>query len=699
MKKGMVVFALLLMVCAIAFGALGEGALKRFEDTWMLAKELELGEDAAWVLDREGTLWIWPYDDTQPQILCRLPALPGALENGELSYDRLTPEDRALADESVQFLIGSGGALYAVNQFAGRIGTVDGQGVHWQDTRFDTSPLLDDMGLQRMKTGEVIQGGILYILTNYWEESPAAEYFYKVIEIDLATGKTEAVNVPNAHIMCLYQGDLLLLCSDEGGNWLERMDIATGQRQALDIRTPPGEAGGLAYHQPSGTLWLTVGSVVYQSSGGGNFAMVYNNPFPYTHDAMLGRALHGGRYALTGEGIIVMPPADFSGERQVLTVCLDGVSDMAVQQAFLSAHPGVLLDERVQRLPAADVAERIRSGDTETDVFGVRVDSAFGELIAKGYAATLHENAAIAQSVAAMYPEIRKVLLDDNGQIVAYPQSLDLSLWDVRLPLWEKYFGQEPLPATWQELFSAMLRFEKDSDGGDLFLLEWSYEHMLSQVLSSFLAQRDGTAINFLEPAFQETLALLAQVNEAMLGKGISYLFEGDVYPESELLGEHSLFLQGGSGFSTHKATLNSYGGLPPFTFDGMEPVIPGYMRVLVVNPLSPRQELARDYVALAAKKDTNLIRYYMLHENATEPVEDPAPRGAAKWIIPQEGIDAWRDTVPHLRFFERSAFLREDMQKQFDKLCARYLGGQLTLDALLKQMNDVARMVSLEQR
>lgn len=364
--------------------------------------------------------------------------------------------------------------------------------------------------------------------------------------------------------------------------------------------------------------------------------------------------------------------------------------------------------------------------------------------MAKGYAAPLDASPAITASAAAMYPAIRAVVTNRQGQTVAYPIALSLNLWSVNQALWERYFPGESRPTTWQGLFRTMLRFEEENnDDENLFLTEWDYEPMVKAVLRAFIQQREarGLGVDFNEASLRETLTLLSRVNGLMLEKGIDYLFEGDVHPESEVLGEYAIFSQGGSGYSTYKATLDGYGGLMPFTFgEGETPFVPGYMLVLLVNPLSKQLDLALDFVAQAAKPESGMMRYYMLHESATEPVEnpdwkermakarqerealearlsdcDPADRrqleddiAAAhaeeawqegrQWKISVQGIAGWQAVAPNLRFFENASLLSEEMEAQMDVLVARYGAGQLDLDGLLRQLDQVARQIYLEQ-
>lgn len=753
MKKGMALFTYLVLTCLTAACAMAKtdsGLIRMFEDRWVTA--CCLGLSKAYLCDRDGVLWYQAYDEAEPHVLCTLPKQPEVLYNGQATYENLSSDDRAQADETVQVLLESEGVLYAINQYAGRIGTVNEQGVQRQKQCFDASFVLSPDGGQRQIMSAAMLGESLFLLADYWEEDLNRNQNGSVIRIGVSTGETERLKTPGALGMCLYKDGLLLLRLDEAGKYyLTALNDGTGELRDLPIALPNEDEAVVSYQADGNKLYLATRDGVYCAYGDGAFSMVLNNPAPNSM-SMFGKAriVENGSYALWTDGIFVMPLKNSADKKAALTLCLRE-SDTGLQQAFMKDHPDVLLNVQNQDLTAADIAGRIRTGDAETDIFQVPVNNAFGRFKDSGYAAALCDSPEIAESVAAMYPQIQAVLLNNEGQIIAYPQDLSLDLWSVNMPLWEKHFKDEPLPTTWKALFEAMLRFEEtDDEDGDLFLVEWSYQDMIVRVLNAYMEQYDtaGGTVDFMDPVLSEALHALSNVNDCMLRRGITHQFEGELYPDSDVM-NRSVFYIGGGGMSTYKAGLAGSDDPMPFTFrQGEEPAIHGYMSVLIVNPLSQNQQLAWEYIANAAKKETNPTRYYMLRADATDPLEkanwqeqlqsykeqketlkeqiaqtdtaeDPLKRKSLqdeldgvqrrlsrqdtiRWQISPDGIAALQKIEPLFRFFERSLLVTgtgSAVQEQMETLCSRYTGGQITLDACLKQMNELARLISLEQK
>ncbi len=747
MKKCLLVFAILILLPIVALGEsyfgedfVPEGGVQyaRMQPT--------VGGEFVYVCYEDGAVYRWRMGEASPETLCVLPGNPAVLENGETPYADMTADARALVDETAQLLVADDTALYAVNLFAGRVGTVDERGISWLPARFDTS-LVQDNGFLRVTPYALIAGRALYILTLYDEEGGEIWWNCSVVAVDIDTGEATRHKTRGAQEMCPYKdGKLLLLCQDENERrFLSALDPATGEMAELSLALP-GAGAGLAYDASLDAIYFADDGAVYASKAGAAFERLYPLPYGYIYEGVQGFALQGGRYGLRLDGVGVFEPWETPDE--MLTLSLHWRDDGAAQ-AFLDAHPGAVLDARYSPMTCAQVANLLRAGDASIDVFEVYVDNTFGAFKQKGYAAPLDET--LFSEAEALYPAVRAALTDASGRLVAFPSQLNVSLWSANAAIWREYFGNEPLPTTWAELLSAYLRFEdgQGPDDGALFLEEWSYENLLYRLITAFVEQRSesGAPPDFSAPELREALSLLAEVNESFLSRGIDYLFEGDVYPESEVL-DKSIFYTGGGG-NAILTTSDDLGGavdIPPFVFTaGDAPVIHGYMRALVVNPLSDNQALAREYIACAASRESDIVRYYALRPGENEPIEredyaarladyqrqqaaleetlanpDLDPEEAAiardslervqwylerpgflRWRISPEGIARWRAIAPSIRFFEDAVCVPSDgdaADTQLRALCAQYAGGQADMDGFLMKLTDTMRLIWQEK-
>lgn len=212
MKKLMAVFAVLILLAGCATAQALES--HAFEDTWVKAVALEAS--AAYVLDRDGQLFQWDYAGEPALLSTGLPIAQGSLF-GENNYLDLTDEQQAQVNGTISLLAADDGTLYAINKFAGRIGTIDQGGVHWHAT-LKENPFLDSAGWERVVTGEAVLAGQAYWLIDHYDENPSAARWSRLLGVQLSTGEARLYTGTEAARLCTYGDKLLLLC--QGGRTL-----------------------------------------------------------------------------------------------------------------------------------------------------------------------------------------------------------------------------------------------------------------------------------------------------------------------------------------------------------------------------------------------------------------------------------------------------------------------------------------------
>lgn len=598
---------------------------------------------------------------------------------GESNYLDLTDEQQAQVDGTISLLAADEGTLYAINKFAGRIGTIDQSGVHWH-AALKENPFLDSAGWERVVTGEAVLAGQAYWLIDHYDENPSAAHWSRLLGVQLSTGEARLYTGTEAYRLCTYGDKLLLLCQGDE-RYLSVFDPSTGTQQRLSL-TLPGD-GALAYDLPTDTIYLVMNSGVYTSAAGEAFTLVASLPVEYAGEKA--RVTSAGQLAFTSNGLWAMD-VPISSSQQRLSVRLHS-EDGLLKSLFARQYPDALVDWRTDlTMTAADVAQAIRTGDT-TDVFSVEVDSSFGDLVDKGFAAPM-TNADIVQSVARMYPSLSAPLME-GGSIIAYPWSVGVGTWTVNQDLWDKHFPGEALPTTWADFFRLMLRFETvDNPDGDLFLMNWNYADMLEQVLTAYIQRQAflGEEADFTQGDLSATLSAIAAVHQAVADYN-----EAEIYWNSEVVGERSIFYRE-QGAASRSSRLWNESALRDFTFAKEDaPLYTGSMRVLIINPHAANPALAQAFVAQLTRREYIVMMDYCLHQDRT------APYDQKPYTITAPMVQAWQQAVQAVAFPVDAPLLADAFLSQARTLLSRYAAGQLPMEMLLTQLNQTARLVARE--
>lgn len=699
MRKLMAVFAVLIFLCTFAQAAETpapmatptplpraevEGVVSQFTQTRMRA--WALGEQAAYVLDRDGQLFRWAYDADEPSALCTLPVLANDAFAGG-SYQTLSATARAQVDETVNMLAVDGETLYALNKYSGRIGTVDAQGVHWRFT-LDENPFFYGDGGARLIQSTAVLDHQLYLLLDCFEEAPAADWCSRILRIDLVSGASQLYDTTESCRLCAYKDGLLLLCEGRSGCYLMCFDPDSATTERLSV-TPPASSGALTYDASSDSIYLVSDAGVYRSVQGGAFNLVSNLPSDYA--GAVATLTSDGRLASVGGGVWVLPIGENAAD--ALTVRLHS-ADLTLRRLFTQAYPDVLLDWQVDTdMTAADVVSAIRSGDTTTAVFSVRVDSTFASLTDKGFAAAL-TNADLVQSVADMRPTLSAPLKSASGAVLAYPWDMDIIGWTVNRTLWDRYFPDEALPTTWADFFRLMQTFEQlDNPDGDLFLLSYDAEELVEDLLTAYVQRQHmrGEPVDFTDAAFTEALAELGKVRQILQARGVDSYDESEIFWDSEVGGEHSLF-HVIPCLSTHSASLWNENILTPFVFSADDtPVYTASMRVLVVNPNLPDTQLAEAFIALVTTQEYSVMHRYVFQTSAVQPFEQKP------YTVTAEAIAQWQAAVDSVCIMTDEPLLSDSFLAQARMLIRRYAAGQVDSERFLALLNETAEMVRME--
>ncbi len=730
--------------------------------------EIELpGTAAVWVNDtfyainsqQEGPVDVMAVEPGgAPYVMCTVPGV-----RQDIMPSDYTDEQKMQAEQTINQLFDNDGKLYAINYFAGKAGPVDENGVHWTDTKLDMTGYFAGGNLMAYGSG-FAQDGTYYVAVS---NGDSADRFSSqhLLATKLSTGATRMLKPDGVQDYAPHgAGKLLVLrvVSDKDvWRWqMAQMDAASGELTGLPMDMPeaiPNQGtglGGIGYDPATDTYFYATPQKLMLSKARAPFVLTALLPFEYMMPgAVRTFVLPDSQYALTqwGKAIVRRVGSEVNLD-QSLTVQTGG-GPMGIPDAFRASHPDAAVFTADTVHTAGEVGALIQGGDTDNDIFVLRVNPALRSLIQKGFAKAL-ENEALLADYAAMYPAVQDALSAGTGAPHAWPVSFHWTTGYIQESAWKKYFGEEPYPTTFGELFDYMQRFADMEEGDDpeaYFLFAMEYESMVAMVVDAYIRQyaRVDQALTFDRPALRDALDKLARANAIMAASGAApQEFAGETSGDSRNAPSLVHPFSGGGGlFQVPYDFEEALADIPPFTFEkGETPVQRAHMDVMIINPRSRNPALAEAFIASWLDKATDPMLYYAIRPDVNEPYlnpdfeerlqrtrddlalytqklkeaeknnapahemqvyafrvqlaeEDLREQDRLKYMIPAEGIRRFRENAPLVAYDDRLLLMSDAAAEQLHTLRARYVAGELTLDGYLDAMTQVARLVFLESR
>ena len=277
---------LLLLLCAGGALAESDGNLDVFDDAFMKEHGLVDATGARLYIqdmDWDGDtcyayltdMGVYTYTPGgEPEKLCTLPPAP---ENFYARVGGLTDEDLELLHNTVTYISVWDGTLYGYNVYSGRWGAIDGEGVHWRDSRLNFSCLFhEDSFFPDRIANSFMTDDALYVLADSPNEQ--GEYVYAVFAFGLEDGTSER-----------YDCDGLLggACRGEKGELLLLTRFSESEYGTLCFNMDSGESfpmgayfgfqvqedlvGGLAYDISTDTIYVAANDLIYASESSAEY--------------------------------------------------------------------------------------------------------------------------------------------------------------------------------------------------------------------------------------------------------------------------------------------------------------------------------------------------------------------------------------------------------------------------------------------
>lgn len=421
---------------------------------------------------------------------------------------------------------------------------------------------------------------------------------------------------------------------------------------------------------------------------------------------------------------------------------VSGESGSSAHMSFLKNHPGIPID--IVRYSTNSIEDITQAMLTEVDPYDVLLLNLtympVESLLRKGYAADLSGDAELLGVLGRMYPEYANAMQKD-GRLYGVPVNVRINTMGVNMELWESLgLTADELPASFPQLldFAANWAYDYADEHSDisLFDMEHSSSLMFTHMLNTYIAymQSKGEDLRFDTPELRTLLNEFSKVDFSEIDglRNQEYVFSAE---------NTSLF-----SFSNN-ITPVGYGRTAQAPLylaiaDGEAPVIAANLTVMIINPKTPRMDTAlmymKNYISNLPATGANIMLYpehndavempgYRQAMNDAEATLENAQRrleaaGAEykaeiqesihsveydieyleqnRFDVTAEDIDRYRNEVqPKVYVQQQNPLTSGDKQSQteINSIINRYLGGAVSTDMMIQELDNRLRLMSLE--
>ena len=429
--------------------------------------------------------------------------------------------------------------------------------------------------------------------------------------------------------------------------------------------------------------------------------------------------------------------------KHVLKIAKRYMDDMT--RAFCGEHPEIavtLADSAYFSINK--IVQGMLAASDEIDVYALYLGFGnFGQFLKKGYCADLSDSEVLTQTVGRMSPALTFACYQTDGRLCALPCQANADGVGYSPSALQKLgLTEDDLPRTYSELMDLAVRWmdEYADNEADVTLFDSIYdirEQLMTLLDNAYIdrALARGEPLSFDTPLYRSLLAKLDQVTPSLLALNPeageedpgAYVIYGD---DNEAPSLFTFFAQ-----VTPREYLDyDYVPLMPTLEAGDDPVFEAMVQVLFVNPYSKNKDAALSYLEYAAGH-IDPYNAIVLFPDQNEPIEawyyqqdaagsderiadlrerlltvDEANKSALeeelaleiswreeletrRWSVTAEQIAAYRALEPYVILNENNVLANSNVSD----LRARYAGGTLTADKYIEGLEQVLRLMRLE--
>ena len=597
--------------------------------------------------------------------------------------------------------------------------------------------------------GLCCMNGHVYFASSDWRGSEPKYFLYDINLDGGAVTKLPLTQRINSTIP--YKDGLLLsyISSswDENTNQeipaqLVTVNPADGATVSLKEMADTAYIYTLAYDAAKDTVYYFTESTLWGMTGmGAPFKAAYANQ-SYVDSMTIFSSGYAALWSSDGLEIHNLDPAYLPTK----TLTLIGSWRDAAARKFTQENPDIPLIFSEQYYGMADLGQAMVSGDTTIDVIRTNVENGFDNLLEKGYCADLSSSQKLMDYVNSLYPALRDEVMKD-GKLYAIPVSIYGSTLSYMPSMLEEIgLTEEDMPTTFVELCEFITRWNNEwiDDENKTNVMPFCttmsnrsvvFDLMLKAYLDYYDAK--GEPLTFDTPEFNAMLTALDNMDASNLDM-----------PANMSDQEYDEYYQLYSGVFVDRGLLSTAEGeyaavpLKLSIGEGKDFTVGTTMEVLFVNPrcanLPEAIKLLECYVDTlddsykilmcpdcndpvenqyyqetlknfqdslaelqeqlktaddAEKRDLeDTIKYYEDSLNNKE---------SFRWDYSAQTIAQYREIGDHV--FARHANVLysagNDTSTQLRSLHERYVQKQITRDQYIKELNQKARMIVLENQ
>lgn len=274
---------------------------------------------------------------------------------------------------------------------------------------------------------------------------------------------------------------------------------------------------------------------------------------------------------------------------------------MSELDSRFSLSSGILINRTVDAAYSAEKAYfSIMTQDASADLFMVPMSSGVRVMMEKGYTVSLHDNQAIAEDAALLYPQLSEMLLY-QGRLHAVLGYADVLGWAMSASLWE----EQAAPTTWDEVLTLLEGWENHPlNSGipllfdDAYGLGWCGNDYADAILTAYIQDQllQGQPLDF---ADEQTLALLRRVR-GLVEQGLLSATEAESTETGAFIAPRAAVKNWSNGVSLTPFSDSDERVLiaPPALKAGSAPAVSVMSYVYVVNPHSSHIREAMAYLS-----------------------------------------------------------------------------------------------------